>query len=89
MKVFDSKYKMRVCWHFSKILHVFRCNMKKKKKKTASASHRYFEMEYFYYKTESCALKYKQISHSFIDDKYMKEHLGLWSYFIIHRQNIF
>ena len=61
----------------------------KKKKKTASASHRYFEMEYFYYKTESCALKYKQISHSFIDDKYMKEHLGLWSYFIIHRQNIF
>lgn len=63
----------------------------KKKKNTAYALSlpRYFEMEYFYYKTELCALKCKQISHSFIDDKYMKEHLGLWSYFIIHRQNIF
>lgn len=46
-------------------------------------------MEYFYYKTELCALKYKQISHSFIDDKYMKEHLGLWSYFIIRRMRIY
>lgn len=46
-------------------------------------------MEYFYYKTDLCALKYKQTSHSFIDDKYMKEHLGLWSYFIIRRMRIY
>ena len=53
---------------------------KKKKRKTtvAFASPRHFEMEYFYYKTDLCALKYKQTSHIFIDDRYMKEHLVIF-----------